>query len=223
MEESESLPVIREEVEEAESLPAIREEVEEAESLPVIREEVEEAESLPVIREEVKEAESLPVIREEVEEAGSLPVIREEVEEAESLPVIREEVEEAVRSTKAGKSPGVDNFPSESIKNGGEATRTVLTAMPEDPGDEGMVKRVETIVYHAFTKERQSQAMSELSYHQSNQPSQRDHAPSHPQPTEGQGCRPLTVDFLFSTILFTFLFLFNLLPCLLIILPTTEN
>ena len=33
--------------------------------------------------------------------------------ELESLPVLREEVEEAVRSLKAGKSPGADDIPSE--------------------------------------------------------------------------------------------------------------
>ena len=49
-------------------------------------------------------------------------------QETESLSVLREEVEEAVRSVKAGKSPGVDNIPSELPKNGGEAT-TVLTAV----------------------------------------------------------------------------------------------
>ena len=40
---------------------------------------------------------------------------------------MREEVEQAVRSPKAGKSAGVDNIPSELLKNGGEATTTVLT------------------------------------------------------------------------------------------------
>ena len=39
-----------------------------------------------------------------------------------------EEVEEAVHGLKAGKSPGVDNIPSELLKNGGEAT-TVLKAI----------------------------------------------------------------------------------------------
>ena len=34
----------------------------------------------------------------------------------------REEVEEVVRSLKAGQYPGVDNIPSEQLKNGGEAT-----------------------------------------------------------------------------------------------------
>ena len=38
-------------------------------------------------------------------------------QEAESLPVLKEEVEEAVRNPKAGKSPGVDNIPSELLKN----------------------------------------------------------------------------------------------------------
>ena len=39
-----------------------------------------------------------------------------------------EEVEEAVHSLKAGKSPGVDNVPSELLKNGGEGTTSALTA-----------------------------------------------------------------------------------------------
>ena len=41
-------------------------------------------------------------------------------QEAESLPVLRKEVEEAVRSLKAGMSPGVYNIFSEQIKSGGE-------------------------------------------------------------------------------------------------------
>ena len=49
-------------------------------------------------------------------------------QEVESLPVLREEVEETVRSLRAGKSPRVDNIPSELLKNGGEAT-TVLTTI----------------------------------------------------------------------------------------------
>ena len=48
---------------------------------------------------------------------------------AESLPVLREEVEKAVRNSRAGKSPGVDNIPSELLKNGGETTPTVLTVI----------------------------------------------------------------------------------------------
>ena len=38
-------------------------------------------------------------------------------QEGESLPVLREEVDEVVRSLKAGQSPGVDNIPSELLKN----------------------------------------------------------------------------------------------------------
>ena len=75
-------------------------------------------------------------------------------ERPEILPVLREEVEEAVCSMKAGKSPGVDNIPSELLKNGGEATTT------EALGNEGMAERVDT--RHTFTKERQPQTMSEL-------------------------------------------------------------
>ena len=50
-------------------------------------------------------------------------------QETEIIPVMTEEVEEAVRSLKAGMSPGVDNIPSELLKNGDEATTTVLIAI----------------------------------------------------------------------------------------------
>ena len=43
--------------------------------------------------------------------------------------MLREEVEKAVRSLKAGKSPEVDSIPSQLLKNEGEATTTVLTAI----------------------------------------------------------------------------------------------
>ena len=59
--------------------------------------------------------------------------------------------------------------------------------MPEDLGDEGMAEGMDTIARNAFTKERQLQAMSELSYHQPSQPSRQDLAPSYSQPTQGQG------------------------------------
>ena len=49
-------------------------------------------------------------------------------QEAESLPVLREEADEVVRNPRAGKSPGVDNIPSELRKDGGETT-TVLTVI----------------------------------------------------------------------------------------------
>ena len=55
------------------------------------------------------------------------------------MPVPREEVEEAVRSLKAGKSPGVDNIPSELLKNGGN-DNSPNSNMQEDLGDEGMAK-----------------------------------------------------------------------------------
>ena len=42
-----------------------------------------------------------------------------------------------------------------------------------------MAERVDTVAQHTFTKERHPQAMSELLYHQPNQPSQSDHAPSY--------------------------------------------
>ena len=57
-------------------------------------------------------------------------------QEAGSLPVLREEVEAAVSSLKAEESPGMDNIPSESFKNGGEArTNSPDNDMPEDQGD----------------------------------------------------------------------------------------
>ena len=85
-------------------------------------------------------------------------------------------VDEAVHSLKARKSPGVDNIPSELLKNGGD--------MLEDLGDERMAEGVDTITRHTFTRERQLQAMSKLPYHQPNQPSQQDHALSYPQLTQ---------------------------------------
>ena len=45
------------------------------------------------------------------------------------MPVLREDIEEAVRNPKAGKSPAVDNIPSDLFKNGGETTPTVLTVI----------------------------------------------------------------------------------------------
>ena len=56
-------------------------------------------------------------------------VTRQPYKRLKALPVLRKEVEESVRSPKAGKSPGVDNFPSDLLKNGGEATTIVLTAI----------------------------------------------------------------------------------------------
>ena len=47
----------------------------------------------------------------------------------ESPPVLKTEVEAAVRSLKTGKSPGVDNIPSELLKHGGDGTLKALTAL----------------------------------------------------------------------------------------------
>ena len=46
-----------------------------------------------------------------------------------SLSILKEEVEAAVQSLKLGKSPGVDNIPSELVKNGGEEFVKALTAL----------------------------------------------------------------------------------------------
>lgn len=47
--------------------------------------------------------------------------------EDDDFPILREEVEAAVKSLKNGKAPGIDNIPSELIKNGGSITIDVLT------------------------------------------------------------------------------------------------
>ena len=47
-----------------------------------------------------------------------------------------------------------------------------------------MAEGMDRIAQHTFTKEKQPQAMSELSNHQ---PSPQDHATSYPQPTRAQG------------------------------------
>ena len=78
---------------------------------------------------------------------------------------LREEVEKAVPSLKAGKSPGVNNIPSELLKNGSGARTSPDSNMPEDLGDKEVAEGVDTIARHPFTKERQPQAMSKLSYH----------------------------------------------------------
>ena len=46
-----------------------------------------------------------------------------------SLPILKEEVEAAVWSLKLGKSPGVDNVPSELVKNGSKEVVKALTAL----------------------------------------------------------------------------------------------
>ena len=64
--------------------------------------------------------------------------------------------------------------------------------MPEYLRDEGMAEGVDTIGDHTFTKERQPQAVSELSYHQPNQPSQQDHAASYPHQLKAKAEKLLT-------------------------------
>ena len=81
-------------------------------------------------------------------------------QEAESLPVPGEEVEEAMHDPRAEKSPGVDNIPSELLKNGGETNHNSPDSdMPEDIGNKGMAEGVGTIARHTFTIERSPQTM----------------------------------------------------------------
>ena len=67
------------------------------------------------------------------------------------------------------------------------AKKVYESDMPGDLGDEGMAEEVDTVTRDTFTKERQPKAMTELSYHQPNQSSQQDHAPSYPTPSQDQG------------------------------------
>ena len=106
-----------------------------------------------------------------------------------------EEDEEAVNTLKTGKSPGVDNIPSELLKNGGEATTTVLTAICQKiwetkewpKSGHSLLSYLYQTTTTTTTKQQQPQALSELSYRQPNQQSQQDYAPSYPRPTQGQG------------------------------------
>ena len=50
-------------------------------------------------------------------------------ESLDSPPIMKEEVEAAIRHLKAGKSPGVDNIPSELITSGGDGTVSALAAL----------------------------------------------------------------------------------------------
>ena len=50
-------------------------------------------------------------------------------DEEDSPSVLKEEVEKAILSLKPGKSPGVDNIPTELVKGGGEATVKALTTL----------------------------------------------------------------------------------------------
>ena len=71
--------------------------------------------------------------------------------------------------------------------------------MPEDLGDERMAEETDPVARHTFTKERQPQPMSELSYHQPNQPSQQDQAPSYPSRLRAQGRRTAGIRTRFQT------------------------
>ena len=79
--------------------------------------------------------------------------------------MLKEEVEKAVRGLKAGKSLGVEIIPSELLRNWGETnTNSPDSDMPEDLGVKEMAEGVDTVARRTFTKQRQPQAMSELSY-----------------------------------------------------------
>ena len=105
------------------------------------------------------------------------------IQEVESLPVLRETVAEAVHGLKAGKSPGVDNIPSELRKNGGEAIITVLTAICQKIWEtKELPKEWTQSLVIPLPKE------SNLKQHyQLDQTSQQEYAPRYPQPTQGRG------------------------------------
>ena len=102
----------------------------------------------------------------------------------ESLSVLKEDVEEAVHSLKEGiKVPGWITFPLSCLWRRSNDIGPD-NDVPDDLGDKEMVEEVDTIAHHTFTKERQCQAVLELSYHQPNQPIQQDHALSYSQLTQ---------------------------------------
>ena len=89
-------------------------------------------------------------------------------------------------SLKAGKYTGEDNIPSELVKNGGEATTTVLTSTCQKIWEAKELPKEWThslVIPLQKKKKKKTQAMSELSYYQLNQLRQQGHAPSYPQPT----------------------------------------
>ena len=59
--------------------------------------------------------------------------------------------------------------------------------MPVDQGDEGMAEGVDIIDRRTLTKKRPPRTMLASSYHQPDQPSQQDHAPSYSQQTQSKG------------------------------------
>ena len=48
------------------------------------------------------------------------------VTDTDKYPILREEVEAAVKSLKKGRSPGIDNIPTELVQAGGEAMISTL-------------------------------------------------------------------------------------------------
>ena len=85
-----------------------------------------------------------------------------------SPPVLREEVEAAIRHLKAGKSPGVDNVPSELLKCGGEELAKAMTNLCQKIWEQRQWPTEWTQSLHGdtLTKEGQPQAMPELPYNQ---------------------------------------------------------
>ena len=50
-------------------------------------------------------------------------------DDEQSLPILKSEVIHAIQSLKNGKSPGIDNVPSELLKGGGEALHDIITKL----------------------------------------------------------------------------------------------
>ena len=102
--------------------------------------------------------------------------------------MLKEEVEASVKSLKIGKSPGVDNVPSELLKCGGEASnKGPDSSLPEGLKGEEMAKGMYTVIGDTNTQERKSQTVPKLQDHKPDQPSQQGYAPSDPQPVSEQG------------------------------------
>ena len=75
----------------------------------------------------------------------------------------------------------MDSIPPELLKNGSEATTKDLTVICQTMCGTSKWPKIWTQACHTFTEETQLQAILDLSYHQPNQPSLENHAPSYPQ------------------------------------------
>ena len=87
------------------------------------------------------------------------------------LQILKSEVIHAIKSLKNGKSPGIDNVPSELLKGGGEALNDIITKLCQkvwstNQWPDFIVK----LSNYPYSKERRSKKMLKLSYYNYYQP-----------------------------------------------------